>query len=66
MTILVDGLEQEVADQATVAGVLEQLGEDTAQALVELNSVFVHKTNYSNTVLKSGDRLEIIYPAFGG
>jgi thiamine biosynthesis protein ThiS len=66
LTIFVDGLEQEVPDQATVADVLEQLSEPAAQALVELNGVFVHKSSYSETVLKSGDRLEVIYPAFGG
>lgn len=66
MNIFVDGLEQEVPDRATVADVLEKLGEATSQALVELNGAFVDKSSYAETVLKPGDRLEVIYPAFGG
>jgi len=66
VVLFVDGLEQEVPEGTTLAGLLDQVGEAVEHALVELNGVYVHKTRYAETVLKNGDRLEIIYPAFGG
>jgi thiamine biosynthesis protein ThiS len=64
--LFVDGLEQEAPDGTTVADLLERVGEAVEHALVELNGAYLHKTDYPATKLKAGDRLEIIYPAFGG
>ena len=66
MRIFVDGQSQEVPDGATMAQVLSLLKEAVDQAIVELNYVYVNSNDYEKTKLKEGDRLEVIYPAFGG
>jgi len=66
MTIIKDGSALEVPDRATVAQVLELCGEPPSHGLVEVNGVFVHPRNYPAMQLNPGDRLEVIYPAFGG
>lgn len=66
MCITVDGLEHRVPARATVQEVLELLGEQVGHALVELNGRYLPPAAYPTTRLAPGDRLEVIYPAFGG
>jgi thiamine biosynthesis protein ThiS len=64
--VTIDGLERKVPKDATLAKVFAQLEEPVKHALVELNGVFVHARDYDKVSLQEGDKLEIIYPAFGG
>ena len=64
--ITVDGLEHRVPGQVTVQEVLELLGEQIGHALIELNGRYLPPARYPTTRLSTGDRLEVIYPAFGG
>jgi len=64
--IRIDDQPVEVPDGATVADVLEDLGEAVGHLLVELNGVYVYPEDHGRRRLHPGDRLEIIYPAFGG
>lgn len=64
--LVVDGLSEEVPDRATVLDVLRARGEPTTHIVVELNGSFVHPDKYGVTKLRPDDRLEIVYPAFGG
>ncbi len=66
MKIVVDGLGEEVPDGATVLDVLLQRGEPTTHIIVEINGSFVHPNSYDETELTAGDRMEVVYPAFGG
>jgi thiamine biosynthesis protein ThiS len=64
--IKVDGLSRQVPDRSTVSEVLGILGEPETYHLVEVNGQYIHPRDYATTRLQEGDRLEIIYPAFGG
>lgn len=64
--IVVDGLPEEVSDGVTVLDVLRRRGEPTTHIIVEINGSFVHPDAYGNTRLRQGDRMEVVYPAFGG
>jgi thiamine biosynthesis protein ThiS len=64
--IFVDDRPREVPDGATVIDVLRLLGESTTHAVVEVNGTYVHPKIYVEKSLRAGDRMEVIYPAFGG
>jgi len=64
--IVVDGNEEDFKRGSTVLALLRGRGEPTTHIVVELNGVFVHPEEYENTELKPGDRVEVVYPAFGG
>jgi len=66
MRIVVDGLPEDVPDGANVLQVLQQRGEPTTHVLVDINGSFVHPQDYNKTKLRAGDRMEVVYPAFGG
>lgn len=66
MKIIVFGLPKEVPDDATVSEVLRVLDEPVKHVLVEINGRYVRQQEYDETRLQEGDRLEVIYPAFGG
>ena len=66
MRIVIDGLPEKVSDGATVLDVLKQRGESTNHVIVEINGSFVHPHSYEETKVRPGDRIEVVYPAFGG
>ena len=66
MKIIVDDLPREVPGGATVYDILRLLGEAVKHAVVEVNSVYIHPREYAERTLNAGDRMEVIYPAFGG
>ena len=66
MKIEVDGFPREVPDGATVGELLRELDEPTSHVIVEINGSFLPAERYEQTSLEEGDRVEVIYPAFGG
>ena len=64
--IIVDGHPEDVPDGANVLDVLRQRGEPTTHIIVEINGSFVHPQVYGDTKLHPDDRMEVVYPAFGG
>ncbi len=66
MKVVVDGLPENVPDKATLKELLEIREEPTEHVIVEVNGSFVHPNRYSRTKLKPGDKIEVVYPAFGG
>ncbi|MBW1810387.1 MAG: sulfur carrier protein ThiS [Deltaproteobacteria bacterium] len=66
MEITVDDLTREVPDGASLSQVLVLLGEPDTHFIVEINGSYIPKAKYESIKLSSGDRLEVIYPAFGG
>lgn len=66
MKIVLDGEPERVADGLTVAGLLSARGEPAKHVLVEVNGELVRQAELQRRVLREGDRVEIILPAFGG
>ena len=61
MTIILNGEPTQVADGLTVAE-----GEPARHVLVEVDGEFVPPGQFEQRVLREGQRVEIILPAFGG
>jgi thiamine biosynthesis protein ThiS len=66
MTVTVNGREVVVADDATVAALLEQLGVAGPYALVERNGDPVERESYNALELEEGDTLVVARPVAGG
>ena len=66
MTIIVNGKAMEVADGLTVEGLLGQLKIRREYTAVALNREVAPKATYARTVLREGDRVEIVRPMGGG
>ncbi len=64
--LFVNGETREYDKDATVASLLEKLGTPPERVAIELNLQVLDKQEYARTVLKDGDRLEIISFVGGG
>ncbi len=65
MQIEVNGKKLDVAAQ-TLAALLRELDYDDRHIATALNQSFVRRTDRAETVLKEGDRIEIVSPRQGG
>lgn len=66
MTIIVNGEALDVADGLTIEGLLGQLKIRREYTAVALNREVAPKAAYAETVLRDGDRVEIVRPMGGG
>jgi thiamine biosynthesis protein ThiS len=66
MRIILEGMPEEVDQGTTLAQLIESRQEDTVHLIAEVNHRFIHRRDYRTTVLKEGDQVELIHPAFGG
>ena len=66
MTITVNGEQREMREGATLDSLLEALGVRRDGTAVALNDDVVPRTRHAATVLRGGDRLEIIVAVAGG
>jgi sulfur carrier protein len=66
VTITVNGEERELSDGATLGSLLDALGVRRDGTAVALNDDVVPRALHAATVLRSGDRLEIIVAVAGG
>jgi len=66
MKVIINGMEEEVSPGDTVAQLIIRFGEADLNLIVELNGRFLFPDKYENLVVREGDRLEFIHPAFGG
>jgi thiamine biosynthesis protein ThiS len=66
ITIQVNGQKQRVEEGSTVTGLLTGLGIRHEQVAVELNLQVIDKQNYEKTLLRDGDKVEIIRFVGGG
>ena len=64
--LYVNGKSRELEEDKTVAQLLEELGTSSERVAIELNLQILDKQDYARTVLKGGDRLEIISFVGGG
>ena len=66
MRIRVNGEDRDVADDATVASLLELLELPSGRVAVERNKRIVRRATYAQTPLAEGDELEIVTLVGGG
>jgi sulfur carrier protein len=51
---------------ATIAGLLQQLGVDSATVVAELDGRIIERKNFSNTPLRDGQNVELVRFVPGG
>lgn len=66
MDVTVNGDRLEVADGITVRALIEQLELDRGPVAVERNGEVVPRAQHADTVLESGDVVEIVHFVGGG
>lgn len=66
MKIVINGEEREVLEDLTVTALLDELGVHKERVAVELNLEIVAKAKFEETILKEGDRVEIVSFVGGG
>jgi len=66
MTIVVNGKDMDVADGLSVEGLLVHLGVKREYTAVAVNRDITPKSAYGITVLRGGDKVEIVRPMGGG
>ena len=66
MQVTINGESRDVSEIRSVEGLLADLGLDARKVAVELNLEIVPKSAYGATVVRHGDRLEIVHFIGGG
>ena len=66
MKIVVNGTDMDVADGLSVDALLTQLGVKREYTAVAVNRDITPKSAYGATVLRPGDKVEIVRPMGGG
>ncbi len=66
MVVHINGEEKEIAAGLSVARLLDELGIRAGRVVVELNRDIVSRDAHSSTLLKEGDKLEIVHFVGGG
>ena len=66
MRLTVNGDARELPDGATVSALIAQLGVPERKVAVERNLEIVPKSQYADTRLADGDRIEIVHFIGGG
>jgi len=68
MKLHINGEERELdlPSPFTVTGLVEKLGMKADRVAVELNRDIVPRDRWAETILKSGDRLEVVHFVGGG
>ncbi|TVP77210.1 MAG: sulfur carrier protein ThiS [Gemmatimonadales bacterium] len=64
--IVVNGKTRTVADDATIAGLLEELELRPEMIVVERNREIVPRERYASVTLEEGDTLELVHFVGGG
>ena len=64
--IIVNGKQIQLTSEMSVADYLEQNNYQIKRIAVELNEEILPKYSYSDTMLKDGDRLEVVTFVGGG
>jgi sulfur carrier protein len=66
MTIVVNGKDMEVAEGLSVEALLQELGVKREYTAVAVNRDVTPRSAYGATVLRPGDKVEIVRPMGGG
>ena len=66
MKVFVNGESRSLSGTPSLAELITQLGLPAARIAVELNREVVRRADWSSTMLKEGDRIEIVHFVGGG
>ena len=66
MKIVLNGTAREVAQNTTVASLLQELGINLEQVVVEINLHIIDRADFKTTSFKEGDKVEVIGFVGGG
>jgi thiamine biosynthesis protein ThiS len=66
MTLTINGESRDFPNGITLAALVAQLGMKGDRVAVELNLEIVPRPQWESTVLKNGDKLEIVHFVGGG
>lgn len=66
MNILLNGVEEQLPAQSTIADLLKHSGYADRRVAVELNQAIVPRSAQATQGLKDGDRIEIVHAIGGG
>ena len=66
MRVYINGESRELSGEVSLAELIEQLDLPAARIAVEVNRDVVRKSDWSSTVLRDEDRVEIVHFVGGG
>ncbi|MGH1537214.1 MAG: sulfur carrier protein ThiS [Gammaproteobacteria bacterium] len=66
MQIEINGKLKSVSERLTAQQLLQELGIEDKKLALEINQEIVPRSTFSNRVLQSGDKVEIIHAIGGG
>jgi thiamine biosynthesis protein ThiS len=66
MRLVINGKEQTFEGELTLVQLVEQLGMKSDRVAVELNREIVARSQWPETQLRDGDRLEVVHFVGGG
>jgi thiamine biosynthesis protein ThiS len=66
MKLIINGQEQTVQDPSSLAALIDALGMKPDRVAVELNREIVQRGKWPETLLRDGDKLEIVHFVGGG
>jgi thiamine biosynthesis protein ThiS len=66
LRVFVNGESKELSGAPSLAELITQLDLPAARIAVELNRVVVRRSEWNNTILHDGDRIEIVHFVGGG
>jgi len=66
MRVFVNGQERDLSSGISLAELVTQLDLPVARIAVELNREVVRRSDWGSTMLKDGDRIEIVHFVGGG
>lgn len=64
--VIINGEEKEGYDSSTVLEMLELEGYDKSRIAMEINGTIISKNQYNETLLHSGDHIEVVSFVGGG
>jgi thiamine biosynthesis protein ThiS len=66
LRVKINGESRDISDQSTLSDLVEELLLSPARIAVELNGQVIRRTEWMQTRLAEGDRLEIVHFVGGG
>jgi sulfur carrier protein len=66
MRVTVNGKSMELPEGTTVDGLLDRLGVRRPHVAVAVNREVTPRAQHARTVLRDGDRVEVVHPMGGG
>jgi len=66
LNILINGEKKEINPDTSISGLISMLELDVEKIAIERNEEIIHLQNYSKTILKNNDKIEIIHFVGGG